>query len=281
MDWIKQLNKAMAYIEEHLTDEIEYEELGKIAYCSSFHFQRMFTYMAGVTLSEYIRRRKMSLAAEDLKKGEKVLDVSLKYGYQSPTSFNRVFQTIHGISPSIAKEETSLVKVHPPLKFQMTIKGEEAMNYRIVQKDEMRIVGVAEPLEKDIEQNFETVPKMWGKAAMDGTIQTLAEMMNTDVKGILGVSFCNDDENWKYAIAVASTVECSEPFEAYEIPAATWAVFQGKGSGQDVQELERRIVTEWLPNSGYEYANLPDVEVYYDPNPMDTAFEVWIPVVSK
>lgn len=91
MNWINQLNEAMDYIEEHLTDEIDYEEIRKITCCSSFHFQRMFSYMAGITLSEYIRRRKMSLAAKDIKNGEKVIDVALKYGYQSPTSFNRVF----------------------------------------------------------------------------------------------------------------------------------------------------------------------------------------------
>lgn len=281
MDWINQLNDAIAYIEEHLTDEIEYEELGRIACCSSFHFQRMFTYMAGVTLSEYIRRRKMSLAAEDLKIGEKVIDVSLKYGYQSPTSFNRVFQSIHGISPTVARDESSQIKSFPPLRFQMTIKGEESMNYRIVNKGSIRIVGVSQPLEKDIEQNFNVVPQMWGKAAMDGTIQKLASMINTDCKGLLGVSVCNDEEQWKYYIAVATTLECTEPFEEYEIPLATWAVFSGKGTGSDIQTLEKRIVTEWLPNSGYEYANLPDVEVYLDPNPMNATFEVWIPVVRK
>lgn len=281
MNWINQLNDAIAYIEEHLTDEIEYEELGRIACCSSFHFQRMFTYMAGVTLSEYIRRRKMSLAAEDLKIGEKVIDVSLKYGYQSPTSFNRVFQSIHGISPTVARDESSQIKSFPPLRFQMTIKGEESMNYRIVNKGSIRIVGVSQPLEKDIEQNFNVVPQMWGKAAMDGTIQKLASMINTDCKGLLGVSVCNDEEQWKYYIAVATTLECTEPFEEYEIPSATWAVFSGKGTGNDIQTLEKRIVTEWLPNSGYEYANLPDVEVYLDPNPMNATFEVWIPVVRK
>lgn len=156
-----------------------------------------------------------------------------------------------------------------------------SIHNRIVKKESIRIVGISMPLAKELEQNFSIVPQMWGKAAMDGTIQKLATMMNTECKGLLGVSVCNDVEQWKYYIGVATTLDALENFEEYVIPSATWAVFSGKGTGKDIQELEKRIVTEWLPNSGYEYANLPDVEVYYDPNPMNATFEVWIPVVKK
>ena len=114
MEWIEKLNEAITYMEEHLTDEIDYEQLGKIACCSSYHFQRMFTYMAGVPLAEYIRRRKMSLAAVDLQgRGMKIIDVAGKYGYNSPTAFNRAFQSVHGIAPSAVKNEGVSVKSFP------------------------------------------------------------------------------------------------------------------------------------------------------------------------
>ncbi len=101
MEWIERLNKAIDYIEEHLNDKPDYEQLGKIACCSGYHFQRMFAYMAGTPLSEYVRKRKMSLAAVDLQDGsEKIIDVALKYGYNSPTAFNRAFQSVHGIAPA-------------------------------------------------------------------------------------------------------------------------------------------------------------------------------------
>ena len=119
MEWIERLNQSIHYIEGHLTDEIDYEQLGRIACCSTYHFQRMFTYMAGVTLSEYIRRRKMSLAAVDLQGGDaKVVDIAEKYGYHSPTAFNRAFQGIHGIAPSAVRNEgVSVNPTHPlPLK---------------------------------------------------------------------------------------------------------------------------------------------------------------------
>ncbi|MBD5507713.1 MAG: AraC family transcriptional regulator [Lachnospiraceae bacterium] len=281
MEWIERLNDAIGYIEEHLTDEIDYEQLGRIACCSSYHFQRMFSYMAGVPLSEYIRRRKMSLAAVDLQgKDMKIIDVASKYGYQSPTAFNRAFHSVHGIAPSAVKDEGVSVKSFPPVTFKITVKGVEEMNYRIETKEAFRIVGVSVPLNKDIEKNFEVIPSKWQEISMNGTLQRLTGMMDTPPMGVLGISTCNDTEPWRYYIAVSSSQEKGD-LEEYIVPAATWAVFPGTGTNQSIQDLERRIVTEWLPTSGYEYGDAPDVEVYLNPDPQNAQYEVWIPVVKK
>lgn len=281
MEWIERFNEAIAYIENHLTDGIDYEQLGRIACCSSYHFQRMFAYMAGIPLSEYIRRRKMSLAAVDLYgKGMKIIDVAAKYGYQSPTAFNRAFHSIHGMAPSAVKSEGVSVKSFPPITFKITVKGATEMEYRIETKEAFRIVGVSVPLNKDIEKNFSVIPSKWQETATDGTLQKLIGMMDTECKGVLGISTCNDNDSWRYYIAVAST-QAQENMEEYIVPAATWAIFTGEGTNQSIQELERRIVTEWLPTSGYEYGNAPDVEVYLNPDPQNAQYEVWIPVVKK
>ncbi len=281
MEWIERLNHAIDYIEKHLTAEIDYEQLGRIACCSSYHFQRMFTYMAGIPLSEYIRRRKMSLAAVDLQgKNMKIIDVAGKYGYQSPTAFNRAFQSVHGIAPSAVKNEGVSIKSFPPILFKITVKGAEEMNYRIETKDAFRIAGVSVPLHKDIEKNFTVIPAKWQEVSANGTLQKLLPMMDTQPMGVLGVSICNDKEPWKYYIAVSTSQENNE-FEEYIVPAATWAIFSGTGTNQSIQELEQRIVTEWLPTSGYEYGNAPDVEVYLNPDPQNAQYEVWIPVVKK
>lgn len=281
MEWIDRLNDAIGYIEEHLTDEIDYEQLGQIACCSSYHFQRMFTYMAGIPLSEYIRRRKMSLAAVDLQgKNMKIIDAAGKYGYNSPTAFNRAFQSVHGIAPSAVKNEGVSVKSFPPLSFKITIKGVEEMNYRIETKEAFRIVGVSVPLEKEIEKNFAVIPSKWQEISLNGTLQTLAQMMNQEPMGVLGVSTCNEEEPWRYYIAVSTSLEAGG-YEEYTVPAATWAIFPGEGTNQSIQELERRIVTEWLPTSGYEYGNAPDIEVYLNPDPQNARYEVWIPVTKK
>lgn len=281
MEWIEQLNQSINYLEEHLTSEIDYGRLGQIACCSAYHYQRMFTYMAGITLAEYIRRRKMSLAAVDLQGGdEKIIDIAEKYGYHSPTAFNRAFQAFHGIAPSAVRNGSVSVKSFSPIVFRIAVKGASEMNYRIETKDAFRMIGVSAPLHQEIEKNFSIVPQMWQNAVANGTIQKLAGMMDTPIKGLLGVSACNDEEEWKYFIAVSST-QVNGEFEEYIVPASTWAIFSGSGTNQSIQELEQRIVTEWLPTSGYEYANAPDIEVYLNPDPQNAQYEVWIPVTKK
>ncbi len=281
MEWIDRLNSAIRYMEEHLTDEIDYEQLGRIACCSSWHFQRMFSYMAGIPLSEYIRRRKMSLAAVDLLSSDaRIIDIAEKYGYRSPTAFNRAFQSIHGTAPSSVRQEGISVRSFPPITFKITVKGVEEMNYRIETKEAFRIVGVSVPLEKEIEKNFAVIPSKWQEISLNGTLQTLAQMMNQEPMGVLGVSTCNEEEPWRYYIAVSTSLEAGD-YEEYTVPAATWAVFPGSGTNQSIQELERRIVTEWLPTSGYEYGNAPDIEVYLNPDPQNARYEVWIPVTKK
>jgi AraC family transcriptional regulator len=281
MEWVERLNQSVRYIEEHLTEEIDYEQLGRIACCSAYHYQRMFAYMAGVSLGEYIRRRKMSLAAVDLRGGGmKIIDAAAKYGYSSPTAFNRAFQAFHGLAPSAVRGEGVSVKSFSPIVFKMTVKGAEEMNYRIETREAFRVIGVSAPLEREIESNFMAVPQMWQRAAADGTIQRLAGRMDAPPMGLLGVSACGDGERWRYFIAVSSAGERGE-FEEYVVPACTWAIFSGEGTGQSIQALERQIVTDWLPSSGYEYANGPDIEVYLNPDPQNARYEVWIPVTKR
>jgi AraC family transcriptional regulator len=282
MEWIERLNSAINYIEENIKETIELEKVSKLACCSTYHFQRMFAYMADIPLSEYIRRRRMSLAAVDLLSGnEKVIDISLKYGYDSPTAFNRAFKSVHGIAPSQARNEGIILKAFSPISFKITIKGDSEMNYRIETREAFRIVGVSEPLEAEIEKNFELVPQMWGTAAMNGTIPRLATMMDGIPMGLLGVSSCNELDNWRYYIAVTSSQPIDSNLEEYIVPSSMWAIFSGEGSNQSIQELEKRIVTEWLPTSGYEYGNAPDIEVYLNADPEHAKYEVWIPVTKK
>lgn len=122
---------------------------------------------------------------------------------------------------------------------------------------------------------------MWGNASMNGTIPKLAAAMDGMPMGLLGVSLCNEPDHWRYFIAVASSQPIDNTLEEYMVPAATWAVFSGEGTNQSIQDLEKRIVTEWLPASGYEYANAPDIEVYLSADPQNAKYEVWIPVERK
>lgn len=154
------------------------------------------------------------------------------------------------------------------------------MEYRIEKREAFRIVGVSAALDKELEKNFAVVPQLWGRAASDGTIPRLAGMMDGQPAGLLGISACGDGEDWRYYIAVASSQSAGD-FEEYTVPAATWAIFPGEGTNVSLQDLERRVITEWLPTSGYEYGSAPDVEVYLNPDPENAKYEVWIPVVKK
>lgn len=282
MEWIQHLNDAINYMEQHLTEDLDLEQLAKVACCSSYHFQRMFSYLADMPLAEYLRRRRMTLAAVDLQSGEeKIVDLALKYGYSSPTAFNRAFQSIHGVAPSLVREQNAPVKSFSPIRFQMIVKGAEEMNYRIEQKSAFRIVGVSVPLSKEIEENFATIPGVWERVCQDGTIQKLCSMMGTEIPGILGVSASDDKGQFRYYVSVATDQSVDDTLEEFIVPASNWAIFPGSGTNVSIQELLKRIITEWFPTSGYEYANAPDVEVYFSPDPNDAKFEVWVPVIKK
>ncbi|MGY3777135.1 AraC family transcriptional regulator [Isobaculum melis] len=280
MEWIDRLEEAIDYIEQHLTEDMDQQKLAQLAGCSYYHFQRVFSYMVGIPLAEYIRKRKLSLAAVDLQQGEKVIDVGLKYGYESPTAFNRAFKQMHEMTPSSAQKEGTMMKSYPRIKFQITVKGAVEMDYRIETKAAFTIIGASIPLSKEIEQNFVEVPKFWQKVATEGTLAKIIPLMNQEPMGVLGVStgFGQESEELNYYIAVASDKDAPAGLTSYKVPQMTWAIFPGEGSPQAIQELEKKIVTDWLPTSGYEYADGADIEVYLDNNPEHAKFEVWLPV---
>ncbi|OPJ55193.1 AraC family transcriptional regulator [Clostridium oryzae] len=283
MEWLEKLNCAVDYIEKNLEGEIKYEKAAQIACCSTYHFQRMFSYIAGVHISEYIRRRRLTRAALDLQSGDKVLEVALRYGYESPTAFNRAFQNIHGITPSAAQKEGISLKAYPRISFKITVKGVSEMEFRIENKGKFRIVGLKTALANSIEQNFKEVPQFWQKVSQNGDLAKIAALINREPFGVLGVSACLESlKQWEYYIAAPSDAEVPLGMEEYIVPACTWAIFPGESdSPKAIQELEKRIVTEWLPSSGYEYANAPDVEVYLSPDPSHPKYEVWLPIVKK
>lgn len=278
MEWIRQLNDAMSYVEENLTGEITLEGAARRAACSAYHFQRMFPYMTGISFSEYVRRRRMTAAAMELAEGARVIDTAVRYGYDSPTAFNRAFQSVHGLPPSAAQVRGAALRSFPRITFTLSIKGEEAMEYRIEERAAFRVAGFAMREPMTLEDCFEKVPGFW--ARVSGEIPRLAALMDgSGPMGILGVSACDGGKFSGYYIAAATRAPAPEGMEEYSVPAGTWAVFPCCGPiPQAMQDLQRRIISEWLPSSGYEYAEAPDIEVYSADNYHN---EVWLPIVQK
>lgn len=280
MEWLKNLSSAIEYIDNHLDKEISFEEAARIACCSTYYFQRMFSYVAGISLSGYIRRRRMSQAAFELQQTDKkVLDIALKYGYTSPTSFNRAFQSVHGITPAAAKNKGSILYAYPPIKFSVKITGGSPMSYHITEKGPIRFVGIRTPLTENMEENQRVVPGFWSDTLRGNLFPDLCLLSNEDPKGILGISVYQNPDNIFYYIAAATNMETPAQMDTYEIPAATWVIFENDGPfKENVQDVFRRFYTEWLPFSGYEHAGLPDIEVYpaIPGKPIHGHSEVWI-----
>ncbi len=295
MEWLERMNDALEYMERNLNEEISLETAARLACSSVYHFQRMFSYIVGVPLSEYIRRRRLTLAAFELQAGSKVLDVALRYGYDSPTAFNRAFQVMHGIAPSAARKLGATLKAYPRISFHIKIKGESEVEYRIEKKDAFRIVGVREPIKidlsykarddmkmDDVKDAFVRTPTFWQEAGQSGKIAEILSLMNSAPMGLLGVTACNENEDRSYYyIAAATDKPVPEGMYEAEVPACTWAIFPGSGIPSSIQGLMERIYSEWLPASGYEWAEAPDIEVYLDDNPVNMHYEVWLPVVRK
>ena len=286
MEWLSKISAAIDYIEDSLDKEISYDEAARIACCSTYYFQRMFSYIAGVSLSEYIRRRRMTQAAFDLQRTDsKVIDIALKYGYSSPTSFNRAFQSVHGITPMAAKNMGRTLCAYPSIQFSIKVSGGSAMLYHIERKDSIRIVGIRTPLVEDAEENMRIVPAFWEETLrQEGGISEIAALSNGRPNGILGVTTYHDPQDIHYYIAVPSDQPAPKGMEEYMIPNATWVVFENDGIfKEDVQSIFRKFLTEFLPFSGYEYAGLPDIEVYpiYQGKPISGHSEVWIAIKKQ
>lgn len=285
MEWLERFNQSMQHIEENLAGDIDYKKVAEIACCSVYHYQRMFSYIANVPLSVYIRRRRMSMSAFELQNcNSKVVDLALKYGYNSPTSFARAFQQIHGVSPSEAKKKGVLLKSYSPMTFKISIKGEKEMNYQIETKEAFRIVGVKDCMVFDAEENFKRVPQFWQETIESDMIPRISELMNQEPMGLLAVSTSPNGKDLEYYIACATDKPVIENTFEYEVPKGMWAIFECVGPlPQTMQDLQRKIVTEWLPSSGYEYANRPDIEVYSvgDQSSSDYHSQVWLPIDKK
>lgn len=160
MDWLDRMNSAMEYIETNLADNISYDKIAQIACCSTYHFQRMFPFITGVSLSEYIRRRRLTLAAFELQTTDvKVIDVAMKYGYDSPEAFSRAFKNLHGIIPISVRDKGVSLKAYPRMSFHISIKGDIEMNYRIEQKRSFEMFGVYGLISSDMKTAFSEVPQ--------------------------------------------------------------------------------------------------------------------------
>ncbi len=287
MDWIKSFQKAVDYVEEHICEPVDYKRIAQEMNVSSFYFQRIFSILCGFTVGEYIRSRRLALAGSELlSTDEKIIDIALKYGYDSPEGFTRAFARFHGITPSDVRKNGAPVRSFARLSVSISVKGGSSMDYKIMKKEAFKIIAKEQRFKKveDI-QGRSDIPAFWTECHGDGTVKYLSENCKKD--GILGgsvVGMCMEDstvvKDFPYLIgAEYAGGDVPNGYKVVDVPAAEWAVFGIDGLGEEkIQQTWHKIFAEFFPSSTYKPAGNFDLEVY----PTDTyKGEIWISVEKK
>lgn len=296
MTWVERMNRALDYIEDNLYTDIDMTKAARIACCSNSNFQRVFSIVADVSLHEYIRRRKMTLAAFELQNSNiKIIDLALKYGYDSPESFARAFNHIHGTTPSSARDKGVVLTAYPRISFLLTVRGVVPMNYRIESKDAFVVYGIESLMTTDNGENFNAIPQFWLDALGDGRIDKLTRSTNMIPEGpnnlCLVHAICDyrpveGNNSFPYMLFAYKTSKSqTEGYEEVIVPAATWAIFRTEnhtvaGTSEAIQNLTKRVYTEWMPTADYEKIDGYELELYYGSGSACWS-EVWIRVKPK
>lgn len=225
------------------------------------------------------------MAAMDLLTGpERVIDIAIKYGYESPVSFARAFYAMHGMNPRAVRKSGGKIKAYPRISFEITIKGAEAMNYCVKELGEFRLVGFKERMPVDNGENFKRIPEFWNEVRGQGRCEKVLEFNDTRELYSMGVCANPDDKGFDYYIATGSDREIPEDMSELIIPSGTYVIFECTGrlpEGQ--QKVWKRIFTEWFPSSGYEMMDGPQLEWYSEGDITSEEYrsEIWIPVRKK
>jgi AraC family transcriptional regulator len=285
MEWLECMNNAIAYIESHLEEETDINSAARAAASSTFHFQRMFHMLSGFTVADYIRRRRLTLSAQELAVSKcRVIDAALKYGYESPESFAKAFKKLHGITPVEARANGAKLKAFPKLSFHITVKGDKDMDYSIIEKEGFEVAGVLKRISTKDGINFVQVPAFWDECMKNGSYEDVCRLGNGGNMYGICLEFAEDQTQFDYMIAVEASGDVPAGFVKRTIPAATWAVFRAVGPvSAVVSDVTKRIYSEWFPSTGYEHAAAPELEVYPmgDPRSADYCTEIWIPIKKK
>ncbi len=286
MDAMARLNQAMRYIEQNLAEELDFTRVERIAGCSEYHFRRMFSYIAGMSLTEYVRRRRLTLAGVDLRAGrEKIIDIAMRYGYDSPDAFTRAFAAMHGVSPSRARSEPVDLAFFPPITFRLTVGGGMEMQYRIVEKGAFFIMGARGRIPLIYSGPNPHTADVWKKLNQEKLLH-LVGVSKMEPTGIITAYTNYEDKQTEgteldYYVGIVTDAPLPERYETLPVPASTWAVFTAVGAhGTSTQQVWARIYDTWFPSSGYEILPGPEMLWYeiYDFQKPDLKTEIWVPV---
>ena len=290
MTWYERMNRAVDYIEENLCGDIDFSVISKIVGQSQVNFQRTFSIVTDISVFEYIRRRKMTLAAFDLQNSnDKVIDVALKYGYESPEAFARAFKETHGASPSNIRKYGLPLKAFPRITFLLSIKGDIFMEYRIEKKEAFSVYGIEGIFSTDDGKHNKDVPMFWQECFEDGRVDKLVKSTNETLSRIHAICCYKETEGntFPYMLFAYRTKNCNtDGFTQVNVPAATWAIFKSEKHTQEqtadvTQNLIKRVYTDWLPTAAYKKVDGYELELYFVADIDKYYVETWIRVEPK
>lgn len=286
LDWIEALRGAITYIEAHLMEECTAEEISRQVNMSPFYFQKGFKMITGYTIGEYVRNRRLYLAALDvIKREDKIIDLAYKYGYDTPESFTKAFRRFHGLAPMQLKNVPHKLSVFLPLQISLSIKGGDQIDYRIEKMAAFKVIGLGRKFH--YESAFAQIPGFWEECLQKHMRRWCQEVPGCNM-GTYGICLepSNNEPAFRYLVAgLYDGGKIPEDLEVAEIPALTWAKFRCIGPiPETLQQMNTRIYSEWLPgNTQYEIAAGYNIEMYSkaDLRSLDYVSEIWIPVKEK
>jgi AraC family transcriptional regulator len=282
---LERLNRAMEHIEQHLDQQIEVTELARIAVTSEYHFRRLFSALAGIPLSEYIRRRRLTVAGAQVLAGqETLLDIAVRYGYGSGEAFARAFRALHGVGPGEARRTGAALYSQPRMSFRLIVEGSSGMRYRIVEKDEFRVVGkkARVPL---VHEGMNPAIVAFIRSIDKEIVRRMETLSDQEPQGIVNVSdnlagSRAEGTELDYYHGVLSSAAAPEDMDGLTVPAGTWAVFESSGAfPQALQYLWRDVFTQWFPSNPYRSRPGPEISrTRLSPDGTEADAELWIPV---
>ncbi|MGH4051887.1 MAG: AraC family transcriptional regulator [Clostridium sp.] len=286
MNFIQSLQRAIDYMEEHILEPITYEDVAKNVYMSSYHFHRTFSLVTGITANEYIRNRRLSMAGQELSISDaKVIDIALKYGYDSPESFTKAFTRFHDITPNLARRAGMKLKSFNRLLIKIKLEGGTVMDYRIEKREAFKLLAkVAKFRNESISEEGNTeIPDFWKECGKNGTFDVLKQ--NASKHYIYGACapISKESTHFDYGIGMEYTGgSVPEGYTIWEVTPTLWAVFKCIGETEDcIGEIWGKIFSEFLPGSEYSILDDTDFELYSQESNVDCFCEIWIPVEKK
>ena len=296
MEWIAAMQQAITYMEEHLLEEINYEDVAKHVHTSCYEFHRAFSFLTGITANAYIRNRRLSLAGREIvETGASITDIAFKYGYETPESFTKAFARFHGIAPSFARQKSAKLVLFNPLTIKLTVEGGKSMDYRIVQTEQKKFIAMVRsfPIEIINDDDNHDVADFWEECNQKNLIGPMCGLRPDGKRDLYGLCTPTKEgkDTFEYGIGVLLDKETA-PFDLAEMEKAgyslwdvkpgTYVVFDCVGEDGDcITETWSKFYKEFLPQMGYESSEETDYEIYYEKGRPGLFCELWIPVKKK